>query len=90
MYLAKYNNITYKHIYILVYINNHDIGIRNATHTPPKLAGQTTGIRCQWQKQCKKSFFILHTCYIERKILVGMAMIYLVCVVLGKENNSKT
>ena len=71
-------------------MNNHDIGIRNATHTPPKLAGQTTGIRCQWQKQCKKAFFILHTCYIERKILVGMAMIYLVCVVLGKENNSKT
>lgn len=50
-------------------MNNHDIGIRNTTHTPPKLAGQTIGIRRQWQKQCKKPFYILHTWYIERKIL---------------------
>ena len=93
MYVAKYFQqtiILLNIIYIYVYINNHDIGIRNATDTPPKLAGQTTGIRRQWQKQCKKPFFILHTCYIERKILVSSAMIYLVCVVLGKENNSKT
>ena len=77
-------------------MNNHDIGIRNATHTSPKLAGQTTGLRRQWQKQCKKPFFILHTWYIERKkYLIGydmfsLAMIYLVCVALGKEDNSKT
>ena len=61
-------NIIY--IYMHVYINNHEIGIRNATDTPPKLAGQTTGIRRQWQKQCKKPFLILHTCYIEIKISV--------------------
>ena len=74
-------------------MNNHDIGIRNATHTPPKLAGQTTGIRRQWQKQCKKPFLKLRTCYIEIEIgyeMFSLAMIYLVCVVLGKENNSKT
>ena len=73
MYLAKYNHNKYNDniyisIYIHVYINNPDIGIRNATHTPPKLAGQTTGIRREWQKQCKKPCFILHTCYIEIKI----------------------
>ena len=62
-------NITYNHIYIHVHMNNHDIGIRNATHTPPKLAGQTTGIRRQWQNKCKKPCFILHPSYIEIKIL---------------------
>ena len=42
---------------IHVYMNNPDIGIRSSSHTPPKLAGQSTGIRRQWQKQCKKPFF---------------------------------